>query len=223
MMAAIEPELYLAERLRAEHITPKNLNAWECIVRALALMNTRGRENADKAHDLLQRAISLECQSAQAHSLVSIVTTFRIHMGWINRRQEGLPRAMSLARKAISLNPYEPWAHAALGYALIWKRPDEAILPCRRRSHSIQTLPSAIISSRSPLPRPITAIRFFPMPMRRNGWHDGICSHAPTLTRITTCVQLTPLRSNITTRESNLRTAQFLTIQARQRPIVLSL
>ena len=131
VMAAIEPELYLAERLRAEHITPKNLNAWECIVRALALMNTRGRENADKAHDLLQRAISLECQSAQAHSLLSIITTFRIHMGWINRRQDALPRALSLARKAISLNPYEPWAHAALGYALIWKRPDEAILPCR--------------------------------------------------------------------------------------------
>jgi hypothetical protein len=71
VMAAIEA-VYLAERLRAEHIPPKTLNVWECIVRALALMNTRGQENAGKAHDLLQRAISLECQSTQAHSLLSI-------------------------------------------------------------------------------------------------------------------------------------------------------
>jgi TolB-like protein/Flp pilus assembly protein TadD len=131
VMAAIEPQLYVAERLRAEHKSPKNLNAWECIVRALALMNARGQENAGKAHDLLQRAISLESQSAQAHSLLSMITTFHIHMGWTNRRQDAVPRALSLARRAISLNPYDPWSHAALGYVLIWKRPDEAILPCR--------------------------------------------------------------------------------------------
>jgi len=33
---------------------------------------------------------------------------------------------------ALSLNPDEPWAHAALGYASIWKRPEEAIAPCQR-------------------------------------------------------------------------------------------
>jgi len=37
-----------------------------------------------------------------------------------------------MARKAVALNPHEPWAHAALGYALIWKHPDEAISPCLR-------------------------------------------------------------------------------------------
>jgi Flp pilus assembly protein TadD len=52
-------------------------------------------------------------------------------MGWTNRRQDSVQRALSLARKAISINPYEPWAHAALGYALIWKRPDQAVLACR--------------------------------------------------------------------------------------------
>jgi TolB-like protein len=134
VMAAVEPQLYLAERLRAERTTPKNLNAWECIVRALALMNTCERENATQAHDLLQKAISLEAESGQAHSLLSIRTTFHAHMGWSNR-QHAAPRALSLARKAISLNPYEPWAHAALGYALIWKQPDEAILACR---HAIE-------------------------------------------------------------------------------------
>lgn len=131
VIAAIEPQLYLAERIRAQRTAPENLNGWECIVCALALMNTRQQEAAGKAHALLQKAVSAECESAQAHALLSIVTTFRLHMGWTNR-QSTVPIASALAQKAISLNPYEPWAHAARGYALIWKHPEEAIVPCRR-------------------------------------------------------------------------------------------
>jgi TolB-like protein len=76
VMAEIEPQLYLAERIRAERTRPENLNTWECIVQALSLMNAREKINANKAHALLQRAISIGPGSAQAHSLLSIVTTF---------------------------------------------------------------------------------------------------------------------------------------------------
>jgi TolB-like protein len=131
VMAAIEPQLYFCEWIRAERKSPEDLNAWERMVRALWLMSSREKINASKAQALLQNAVSLENESAQAHSLLSIATTFRLHMGWVNRR-DTVPLAADLARKAISLNPYEPWAHAALGYALIWKDPEEAIVPCKR-------------------------------------------------------------------------------------------
>ena len=127
----IEPQLYLAHRIRAERTKNENLNTWECIVRALSLMNTREKADATKAHVLLQKAAVIEPESAQAHSLLSIVTTFCLHMSWANR-QNAVPLALASAHKAISLNPDEPWAHAALGYALIWKEPGEAILPCLR-------------------------------------------------------------------------------------------
>jgi tetratricopeptide (TPR) repeat protein len=52
-------------------------------------------------------------------------------MGWA-ARQKVIPAALAEARKALSLNPNEPWAHAALGYALIWKQPQEAMAPCQR-------------------------------------------------------------------------------------------
>jgi adenylate cyclase len=39
---------------------------------------------------------------------------------------------LSAAHRALALSPDEPWAHAALGYALIWKHPAEAIAPCQR-------------------------------------------------------------------------------------------
>src|SRR5262245_52227191 len=69
--------------------------------------------NAARTDDVLQKAIALESQSAQAHSLLSIITTFRLHLNWTNRK---VVPAMRWAHKAISLNLDEPWAHAALGF-----------------------------------------------------------------------------------------------------------
>ena len=130
VVAAIEPQLYIAEQVRVQRKSPANLNGWECIVRALSLMNSRDQHNVALAQALLRKAVSIDPNSAQGHSLLSIATTLRVHMSWADR-QTVIPPALVSARKALSLNPDEPWAHAALGYALIWKRPEDAILPCR--------------------------------------------------------------------------------------------
>ena len=130
VVAAIEPQLYIAEQVRVQRKSPANLNGWECIVRALSLMNSHDQHNVALAQALLRKAVSIDPNSAQGHSLLSIATTLRVHMSWADR-QTVIPPALVSARKALSLNPDEPWAHAALGYALIWKRPEDAILPCR--------------------------------------------------------------------------------------------
>ena len=86
ILAAVEPHLYLAEHLRAQRKPAMQLNAWECVVRALSLMNTRDQGNVTAAHELLQKAVSIDPASAQIHSLLSIVTTLRVHMSWADRR-----------------------------------------------------------------------------------------------------------------------------------------
>lgn len=131
ILSAVEPHLYLAEHLRAQQKTTVDLNAWECVVRALSLMNTRNQRNVATAHALLKKAVTIDPASASAHSLLSIVTTLRVHMSWANRR-DVIPAALDAARTALALNPDEPWAHAALGYASIWKQPDAALLPFER-------------------------------------------------------------------------------------------
>jgi TolB-like protein len=125
-VAAIVPQLFLAERLRAERRTPGSLNAWECMVRALALMNSKERHLVASARQLMQRAVGLEPHSAQATSLLSFITTLGVHQGWQKRRRE-IPRALQIAHNALCLNSEEPWAHLALGYAKIWIRTEEAI------------------------------------------------------------------------------------------------
>ncbi len=129
--SAIEPQLYLAEHLRAQRKSPEALSGWECIVRALALMNSRDQRHVTAGHAFLQNATSIDPESAQAHSLLSMATTLRVHMSWADRK-DVIPAALASARTALLLNPDEAWAHAALGYASTWTRPDDAIVPCQR-------------------------------------------------------------------------------------------
>lgn len=128
---AIQYQLYLAEHFRVRDRSPNTLGSWGCVVRALTLMNCRKDHNVIAAQALLRQAHSISPESSHIHSLLSIATTLRVHMGWVDRR-DLIPSAISSARKALELNPDEPWAHAALGYATIWKDPADLILPCQQ-------------------------------------------------------------------------------------------
>lgn len=131
IMAAIEPQLFIAEHLRIQRKEAANCNDWECLVRALSLMNTRVEKNIAAAHALLNKAVLINPHSARNSSLQSIATTLRVHMSWADR-QDVIPTALAVAHKALTLNPEEPWAHAALGYASIWRDPQQAITALER-------------------------------------------------------------------------------------------
>jgi len=121
VVAAIEPQLYAAEGIRAKRKPPESLDAWECVVRALSLINSRARPDIAAARALLQKAVALDAAYAQAHSLLSFVTTLGVHLGW-EPRERTVAIASDAAHKALHLDGDEPWAHLALGYALAWSR-----------------------------------------------------------------------------------------------------
>ena len=169
VMIALEPQLYLAEHLRVGRKTADSLNGWECIVRALSLMNSRVQTNAVSARALLQKAISLDPESAESHSLLSIVLTLLVHMSWADR-QEVIPNALVSAHKALSLNPDLPWAHAALGYASIWSHPEDSIAPCQR---AISLNPNFAIGH-----------YFLALGSTYAGCYDHVCEHADEAERL---------------------------------------
>jgi adenylate cyclase len=121
VVSAIEPRLYALEGLRAKRKPPDSLDAWECVVRALSLMNTRAKSEVSAARKLLQKSIVLDPSYALAYALLSFVTTLGVHMGW-DRRESILAFARDNAHKALQLDPDDPWAHLALGYVLVWSK-----------------------------------------------------------------------------------------------------
>src|SRR5215813_3020611 len=73
VVAAVEPQLYAAEGMRAKRKQPESLDAWECVVRALSCVNSRSQNDYAMARELLERAIELDPAYAQAHALFAYV------------------------------------------------------------------------------------------------------------------------------------------------------
>ena len=117
VVAAIEPQLYAAEHFRSQRKPPESLDAWECVVRALAYISRRSKEDNAAAQELLQRAVALDPTYAQAHSVLAYTLGLDVVYGW-RPRENGLPLALAAAQKAVLLDDDDPWCHVALGSAL---------------------------------------------------------------------------------------------------------
>lgn len=132
VVAAIEPQLYAAEGIRAKRKPPGSLDAWECVVRALYLLNSRARADVAAARRLLEEAIELDPGYAQAHSLLAFLICISVYHGLLPITD--VPTlASDAAHKALLLDVNEPWAHIALGYVLILsKRPADTIVECEK-------------------------------------------------------------------------------------------
>jgi TolB-like protein/Tfp pilus assembly protein PilF len=121
VVAAIQPQLYAAEGLRAKRKPPESFDAWECVVRALGLLNSRAKADILAARALLNKAVLLDPSYAKAHSLLSFATTLGVHMGW-DRIEDTVEAASAAAHKALQLDADDPWSHLAFGYVLAWSR-----------------------------------------------------------------------------------------------------
>lgn len=121
-------QIFAAEDARTKFKSPDSLGAWECIVKALSLMNTRKKQHVVAARALLRQAIAIDPKSSPAYSLLSVTSTLGVHLGW-HSRKDVLPIAFHTAQKAIALNSDESWGHVALGYATlqICNQPEGAI------------------------------------------------------------------------------------------------
>jgi TolB-like protein/DNA-binding SARP family transcriptional activator/Tfp pilus assembly protein PilF len=121
VMAAIEPQLYAAEGARAKRKPPESMDAWECLVRAISLINIRTKCDGAAARGLLEKATELDPSYARAHSLLAFVLALGVLSGW-EPRQPALSLAIEAAQKALSLDNDDPWSHAATGFVMVLDR-----------------------------------------------------------------------------------------------------
>src|SRR6202035_5103363 len=120
IVAAIEPKLYAAENFRARRKAPDSMDAWDLVMRALSHYWRVTRQDNVVAQALLEKAIAIDPYYGQALGVLATSHTFSAHMGW-----EGLATAAPIAERAslasIQADSEDPWAHLALGSALLFK------------------------------------------------------------------------------------------------------
>jgi TolB-like protein/DNA-binding SARP family transcriptional activator len=113
IVAAIEPQVYVAESFRAQRKPPENLDAWDLLMRALSHYWRVTREDNMAAQVLLEQAIAIDPNYAQALAVLAVSHTFGIHMGWEDKAT-AMPVAERAALAAIRADSEDPWAHLAL-------------------------------------------------------------------------------------------------------------
>ena len=121
VVAAIEPQIYAAERLRLQSKAPESLDAWGCVVRAMPYIWTWVIQDEDTGINLLKRAIELDPDYARARSLLAWAFATRAVTGKLEF-ERGISDGLAFAQGAIDLDPDDPWAHFAAGYVYSFSR-----------------------------------------------------------------------------------------------------
>ena len=113
IVAAIEPQLYAAENFHAQRKPPESLDAWSLVMRALShFWRMTAGDNA-AAQVLLEQAVALDPNYAQALAVLAVSHNFGIHLGW-GDRSISVPAAERAALAAVRADSDDPWAHLAM-------------------------------------------------------------------------------------------------------------
>jgi TolB-like protein/Tfp pilus assembly protein PilF len=118
VVAAIEPQIYVAENFRSRRKPPNSLDAWDLVMRALSHFWRVTRPDHMIARALLEKAIEIDPNYGQALAVLATIQMAGAHMGWADMATTA-PIAERAALAAIMADSEDPWAHNALGSVYI--------------------------------------------------------------------------------------------------------
>jgi adenylate cyclase len=108
-------------RDRAVRLSPTELRAYDLVLRAKALTSKYTRADNEQALACAERAVELDSTSARAHAHAAWCDFFNYMACWVPDTKNALAKAYELAKRAVSLDETDSFAHCILG-AVHWFR-----------------------------------------------------------------------------------------------------
>jgi TolB-like protein/Tfp pilus assembly protein PilF len=130
---ALEPQLALAEDIRAKRKTEQNLDAWDLVIRAMVKLGEFSKTGSAQALTFLDRAIEIDPTYARAYSQKAWTLAWRIHQGWEDIGLM-LPESVHAAETALRYDPDDPWAYIALVFVAGAEHDGEKMLSTARKA-----------------------------------------------------------------------------------------
>jgi TolB-like protein/Tfp pilus assembly protein PilF len=100
---------------------PRNVEAYDLCVRGRFLWRRTMPEDGKEARRLFEQAIAADPNYAEAHAHLA----WTHWMGWVNWFEPEEPHrrlAVEIARRAVSLDPNDAWAHTTLAFVMAYER-----------------------------------------------------------------------------------------------------
>jgi DNA-binding SARP family transcriptional activator/TolB-like protein len=101
----LDPQLQFAERRRALRKRPGNLDAYDCLLRAIPLLYRSERQAFEQAGLLLHRATELDPHFATAHAWLAQWYMLSIGNSWTTDHEDAMEAAGKAATLAIECDP----------------------------------------------------------------------------------------------------------------------
>jgi adenylate cyclase len=114
---AVEPALFQSEMLHAIRRAPDNLDAWDCAHRGLWHLYRNTREGVARARAWGRRALELQPDMALGWCLIAFSRMYEVIYQWVTDREEAVSESIHAAEQAVTLDPENPMALTALGFA----------------------------------------------------------------------------------------------------------
>jgi TolB-like protein/Tfp pilus assembly protein PilF len=124
IVGAIEPSLYEAEAARTLHKPTESLDAYECVLRALARLYTFNDSDFAGAGMYLQRAVALDPTYAQAHAYLAWWYNLLRGEGRSADPPDDAQKAERASRTAVELDPNDAFCLAVAAHIRAFLRKD---------------------------------------------------------------------------------------------------
>jgi len=128
IVGALAVTLTKGEQQRLRQHGTSNVEAYECWLRARALLTRGTRESIIQARAMYRRAIEFDLNFAAPHAGLAFAAIADYVSGWAPDSAQALLEAERWARRALELNDQEPVSHMALGNVLLWRRDHDGAL-----------------------------------------------------------------------------------------------
>jgi TolB-like protein/Flp pilus assembly protein TadD len=132
IVSALAVTLTQGDQRRLQRKDTDNLEAYDNYLRGRQLVFQRSTMAVEEARPLLERAIALDPQVAQAYTMLACTHILDHANGWHDAGGKSLERAREFAQMAVARDGDDPEAHWALGWTLLLGRQhDQAMAEVR--------------------------------------------------------------------------------------------
>jgi adenylate cyclase len=118
IVGGIAPHVQSAELQRAMRKRPESFTAYDCTLRALAIINSLNVSTFAEALQLLEKAMAEDPNFAMPAAWAARWYSLNLGQGWSSNRSEDRTRAAEFARRAVELDRQNAMALATYGHLL---------------------------------------------------------------------------------------------------------